>query len=88
MTTLVDLRLQKFWSQKQLASEMGVSYQMVQRWERGRAMPQPKSLRKLAEVFGIDGAALLAAVKESARQKPADAPTAHAGHGDTPGDAS
>ena len=37
------------WTQTQLAQELGVSYQSVNRWENGRNMPLPIAL-KLIEV--------------------------------------
>jgi transcriptional regulator with XRE-family HTH domain len=65
MPSLRDLRLRKFLTQTRLAERLGVPYQMVQRWEVGKAHPRPANMEKLAEVLEVSGEELLAAVKEA-----------------------
>ena len=51
MTELADkirqCRELKCWSQEQLARELGVSLNTVQRWEAGKNQPSPLALEKL-----------------------------------------
>ena len=61
----------KGWTQTELAQRTGVSLTSVQSWERG-ALPRPRRLAQLAELFGVDGRELLSAIQrwrgeESAR---------------------
>ena len=50
---LKELRKAKEWSQQQLATEAGVHYTHIGRYERGQAVPATETLRKLAEAFGV-----------------------------------
>jgi transcriptional regulator with XRE-family HTH domain len=52
----------KGWTQTELARLAGVSLTAVQAWERG-SIPRPGRLAKLAELFGVDGRELLAAIQ-------------------------
>jgi putative transcriptional regulator len=79
VTTLRDLRLRRFQTQKQFADALGVKYQVVQRWENGKSEPRPSSLQKLADVLGISGEELLDAVQQARPRKPA--PPAEPLHG-------
>lgn len=54
MDDLKSLRRRKFLTQKELAAKVGVSYQTVQSWEAGAAMPRLRHVPKLAEVLGVD----------------------------------
>ena len=45
-------RMVKGWTQKQLAENVGVTYQTVQFWEKGTT-PWPKHLPKLAEALEV-----------------------------------
>ena len=50
------------WTQTQLAQELGVSYQSVNRWENGRNMPLPIALKLIEaklQQMGERGADLL-----------------------------
>jgi transcriptional regulator with XRE-family HTH domain len=51
MTRLVDkiryCRTSKGWTQEQLARNIGVSLNTVQRWESGKTRPSPLALEKL-----------------------------------------
>ncbi len=51
------LRLQRAWSQEQLAEISGLSVRTIQRLERGQA-PSLESMRALGAAFGIDLSAL------------------------------
>jgi putative transcriptional regulator len=51
---LKTLRRRKFLTQKELAKEVGVSYQTVQTWEAGTAQPRLRLIPRLAEVLGVD----------------------------------
>jgi putative transcriptional regulator len=55
MTALADkirrCRELKGWSQEQLARELGISLNTVQRWEAGRNQPSPLALEKLQAIL-------------------------------------
>ncbi|MFC2059580.1 multiprotein-bridging factor 1 family protein [Chloroflexota bacterium] len=55
MSKLVDKIRQcrdlKGWTQEQLARNVGVSLNTVQRWESGRTQPSPLAMEKLQEVL-------------------------------------
>ena len=40
-------------SQRELASQLGISFQAVQRWERGDTFPRKDSLSKLLEILQV-----------------------------------
>ena len=61
MKQLRAWRLRRFLTQKQLAERLGVTYQMVQRWETGRAFPRPSSLKRLCEALEVELDQLLTA---------------------------
>ena len=44
-------RNSKGWSQEQLARQVGVSLNTVQRWESGKSMPSPLAMVRLKEIF-------------------------------------
>ena len=48
---LSNLRKLKSWSQEQLARELGVSLNTVQRWESGRNKPSALAREKLHRLF-------------------------------------
>src|SRR5215469_11625490 len=50
-------------SQEALGEASGVSARSINRWEQGRALPQPEARRRLAEVLGIDVARLTGAAR-------------------------
>ena len=67
------LRLQKGWSQEQLAELSGVSVRTIQRLERGQA-GSLESLKALAAVFEIDFNRLKEPAMDTPAANPADAP--------------
>jgi transcriptional regulator with XRE-family HTH domain len=59
MERLKDLRRRRLLTQKELAAEVGVSYQTVQSWESGKAQPRLRHIRRLAEVLQVPADKLL-----------------------------
>ena len=53
MTTISELRLERGWTQFELALAVGVQPQSVYLWESGRRQPQVSQMRKLGQVFEI-----------------------------------
>jgi transcriptional regulator with XRE-family HTH domain len=51
--TIRQLRLERGWTQLELAYKLGVTPLTVQNWEHGRFEPTASKLRKLAGVFGV-----------------------------------
>lgn len=47
------------WNQSKLAAHLGVTQQAVGKWETGRSTPDPSTLMRLAECFGVSTDALL-----------------------------
>ena len=45
-------RLLKGWSQAELAEQVGTSFEMVSRWERGVTVPSPRYRKRLYAVLG------------------------------------
>lgn len=73
MTTIRERRLERGWTQFELALEVGVHPQAVYLWESGRRTPQVPQLRALGVLFGVcsDEIALVAT---------ADAPVVNRSH--------
>ncbi|MCJ7737200.1 MAG: helix-turn-helix domain-containing protein, partial [Anaerolineae bacterium] len=51
---IIRLRVQRGWSQKELAKKLGTWQANVSRLEHGQANPTLKTLRRLSEVFEVD----------------------------------
>lgn len=49
---LIRARLEKGWTQSQLAEEVGTTFETVSRWERGVVLPGPYFRTKLCSAFG------------------------------------
>lgn len=47
-------------SQKELALEMNVSKQTISNWEVGRKLPRMKAIEKLAKLYGVPKASIMA----------------------------
>ena len=58
---LKELRAEQKMSQRDLAARLFVSQQAVGKWERDEATPNPDTVLKLAEIFGISTDNLLGA---------------------------
>ena len=52
--TLRQLRQARGWSQEQLARRLGMEQGAVSKWERGVAVPHPRTRQRLADVFGVE----------------------------------
>jgi len=48
---LKHCRTIKGWTQEQLARNLGVSWNTVQRWESGKTRPSPLAMEKLQELL-------------------------------------
>ena len=48
-----DLRKAKDWSQTDLATESGVSREMIGKYERGEAVPSIDAAKKIADAFDV-----------------------------------
>ena len=53
------LRKERKISQGALAAQLGISQQAVGKWETGRSTPDPGTLRKIADLFGVSADGLL-----------------------------
>lgn len=62
---LKELRKENKVTQSALAEELGVTQQAVGKWETGRSSPDPDTLLRLAEYFGVSTDSLLG--REGAR---------------------
>lgn len=49
-----DLRKKHGYTQSDLASKLGYTVQAISRWEKGKSMPDPVMLYKVAELFEVD----------------------------------
>jgi len=67
MDDLKTLRRRKFKTQKELATQVGVSYQTVQTWEAGSAQPRLRHIPKLAEALGVEPEQLLEMLTEAGK---------------------
>lgn len=52
-------RVQRGWTQADLAKKLFVSYQAVGKWERGEAQPTPEMIMRIANIFDISVGDLL-----------------------------
>ena len=56
---LKDLRLEKGYTQKQLATLIGYDQSMIARWEKGSSEPTASAIKKLALLFSVTADYLL-----------------------------
>ncbi|MDP9458410.1 MAG: helix-turn-helix domain-containing protein [Actinomycetota bacterium] len=56
---LRELRKQKVLSMRELEERSGVSYNTIWRLENGKTEGHPRTIRKLAAVFGVDPSELV-----------------------------
>lgn len=66
--SLSYLRLQRGWSQKELAAKLGTSQSYIARLEAGDIDPQVSTVRRLATVLSLSAAELLNIVIAGARR--------------------
>ena len=59
MHRLRELRRQKVLSMRELEEMSGVSYNTIWRLENGLTGAQPRTIRKIAEVLGVEPAELI-----------------------------
>lgn len=59
MERLRELRRQKVLSMRELEEMSGVSYNTIWRLENGRTGAQPRTIRRIAGVLGVEPAELL-----------------------------
>lgn len=52
-TKLKELRLQRFWTQRELGEKIDVDAQTVRGWEKGMKAPSAVNLRALASALGV-----------------------------------
>lgn len=52
---LIALRKGAGLTQEELAQKIGVTLQTISRWENGMFIPNPKYIKKLAELFDVKG---------------------------------
>ena len=50
---ITNLRKGKNWSQRKLATESGVSREIIGKYERGEAVPSIEAAKKIADAFGV-----------------------------------
>ncbi len=50
---LRDVRIERKWSQTEMAAKLGVTQPMISKWERQRANPRLATVRRLAGVLGV-----------------------------------
>ncbi|MBR1413231.1 MAG: helix-turn-helix transcriptional regulator [Bacilli bacterium] len=63
-----DLRVEKNFTQRDLADRLYVSHQAVSKWERGVALPDIESLNRISELFDISINDLIAGERNSKGQ--------------------
>ena len=56
---IAQARLNKGWTQKQLAEAVGASQQQINAWETGIRKPKLESLMKLGKALGIEWTQLI-----------------------------
>ena len=58
------LRKEKNLTQKQLADMLGVTYQVVSKWERGLNIPDISTLKEISRIFNVDMDTMITGVKK------------------------
>jgi DNA-binding XRE family transcriptional regulator len=78
MKTIRELRVERGWSQYELALQVGVHPQAVYLWEKGRRTPHVPQMRKLGQVFGMCSDEINLEVRDDAKApQPSEQRTAH-----------
>jgi DNA-binding XRE family transcriptional regulator len=52
-------RLEKGWTQQELADAIGVAQQHIQRWEAGVYKPKTETLKRIGEALGVEWSTLV-----------------------------
>lgn len=65
--TLKQLRESRSMSQNDVARRLDVTVTTVYKWENGRAEPQPKYVRDLAELYSVSLDEIKSAIAESSK---------------------
>ena len=63
-TVLLELRTKHGYSQETLAEKLFVTRQAVSRWENGETVPNPETLKRLSQLFGVSINTLLGAPRQ------------------------
>ena len=63
---LYNLMVRKGWTQSELARQAGIARDSVSTYVRGRSLPEPLNLERLAKALGVSAAELLPNHMESA----------------------
>lgn len=71
MERLKAIRTRALLTQKELAEQVGVSWQTVSEWESGRQQPRMLHLRKLCEVLRVTADDLLGGEDEAPKSEAA-----------------
>jgi transcriptional regulator with XRE-family HTH domain len=58
LSRLADARIDRGWTQQDVADRIGASVKSVSRWEHGVTLPEPYAQRKLCRLFGLSPAEL------------------------------
>jgi transcriptional regulator with XRE-family HTH domain len=58
LSRLADARIDRGWTQQDVADRIGASVKSVSRWEHGLTLPEPYAQRKLCRLFGLSPAEL------------------------------
>jgi transcriptional regulator with XRE-family HTH domain len=53
MERLAGLRRRRLLTQRELANQLGLTVQAIQKWEAGTALPRTASLRRLCEILEV-----------------------------------
>jgi transcriptional regulator with XRE-family HTH domain len=79
--TLRDLRIEKGLFQKAVAEALGTTTAAISSWETGRTEPEPPTIPRLAEFFGVSVQEIreaIAAAQQNPRFRGAEPPAAAA----------
>jgi transcriptional regulator with XRE-family HTH domain len=62
---IANLRKEKGWTQKEMASQLGVSDKAISKWETGKSLPDMGILIPVSELFGVTVDELLSGEKRN-----------------------
>ena len=67
--TMRERRLEAGFSQEQLAARLKVSNGAISNWESGAALPRPRHLKRLAQIFNLPVGELREQLKAALQEK-------------------